>query len=187
MRILPRLDVAAGVLVAVGMMPLALSAQTPSAPAPAPAQLSMDQAVALALAHNQSLIAQRLGIDESKADEITAALKPNYNLSFVVDALPVFSPSHFTGMTFQDAIEYAATLSYTFERGGKRSNRVTVAQDTTDQTAKTVRDAERQLTFQTESAFITMLLAKSTLEVAQQDLKDFSNEVEVNRQRVTAG
>ncbi len=52
---------------------------------------------------------------------------------------------------------------------------------------KTASDAERQLIFQTAQAFINVLLAKSTLELAQENLKNFSNVVDVNRERVRAG
>ena len=48
-------------------------------------------------------------------------------------------------------------------------------------------DSERQARFQTEQAFIAALLAKSTLELTQQDLKSFSEVVEVNQERVKRG
>lgn len=169
--------------VAIGTMVAAPRAQTP---APA-AALSMDDAVRLALAHNQTLRATRLTVDESKADEITAALKPNFNASFSADGFPVFSPSMLTFGALGNLVQYGAALGYTFERGDKRRKRVSVAEDTTAMTRQTVQDAERQVEFQTEQAFVNVLLAKSQLDVAQQDLKNFSQEVDVNRQRVTAG
>ncbi len=45
-----------------------------------------------------------------------------------------------------------------------------VAADTTDVTARRVTDAEQQLRFDTAQAFIDVLLAKSTLDLAQQNL-----------------
>src|SRR5579864_4718289 len=50
-----------------------------------PSMISMDDAVRIALAYNQSLRAQRLNIDENKAEEITAALKPNPTFTTLVD------------------------------------------------------------------------------------------------------
>jgi cobalt-zinc-cadmium efflux system outer membrane protein len=177
-----------GAVVVSLAIPLAARAQGTGGQVPPPAAaLSMDAAVRLALERNQTLRAQRLTIDESKADEITAALKPNLSLSALVDGMPIFSPSHLTGATFRDNVTYGSTLSYTFERGGKRDKRLTVAEDTTGVATKTVEDAERLLRFQTEQAFINVLLAKSTLDIAQQNLKDFSDVVELNRQRVTSG
>jgi cobalt-zinc-cadmium efflux system outer membrane protein len=146
----------------------------------------MDDAVRLALEHNQALIAQRLGIDISKADEITSGLKPNPNLALGFDGIPV-APSQFNGTFFKDVAQYTAALSYTFERGGKRNERVLSAKDSTDVTAKSVIDAERQLRFQTIQDFVNVQLAKSTLDLAQQDLASFSTTVETARAQEAAG
>jgi cobalt-zinc-cadmium efflux system outer membrane protein len=173
--------------VLVGMaIPAAASAQTPAAPAPQ-ARVSMADAVRLALAHNHQLASQRLNVDISKADEVTAALKPNPVFSSVNENFPVFSPSQLTLDNIVNNQNYVESLSYLFERGGKREKRILVARDTTDIAAKTAVDAERQLTFQTQQAFINVLLAKSTLALSRDDLKDFSDVVELNRQRMVAG
>jgi cobalt-zinc-cadmium efflux system outer membrane protein len=151
------------------------------------ARLTMDDAVRLALDRNQALRAQRLAVDISKADEITANLKPNPTFSFNGSGLPVFSPSQLTFSTFADTVTYSAGLNYIFERGGKREKRTIVAGDATDVAAKTVLDEERQLRFRTGQAFINVLLAKSLLQLAQDNVKNFSQVVDVNRQRVTSG
>ena len=150
-------------------------------------RLSMEDAVRLAVARNQTLQAQRLTIEQAKADETTADLKPNINVSFGVAGFTPFTPSSINGDFFANQASYSAGVSTLFERGGKRGNRLAFAQATTDVTAKTVTDAERQLRFQTAQSFIGVLLAKSTLDLAQQNLKNFSDVVDVNRQRVTAG
>ena len=79
--------------------PLRGQTDPPGSAPPAQAQtapITLDTAVRLALERNQALRAQRLTIDVSKADEITAALKPNPNLSFGVAGFPVFTPSQLT-------------------------------------------------------------------------------------------
>src|ERR1700727_1916947 len=92
-------------------------------PASVPKLISKDDAVRIALAYNQSLKAQRLNIDESKAEEVTALLKPNPTLTSLVDTIPIFSPSI---IRFNTQI-YAESLSYTVERGNKRIKRGVVA------------------------------------------------------------
>jgi cobalt-zinc-cadmium efflux system outer membrane protein len=174
----------AATLVVALAFPAAAWPQTPVQP---PMRVSLDDAIRLALNRNQALRAQRLAIDASKADQITAGLKPNPGVSFGVDGFPVFSPRQINRDFLRDAVSYSSSLSYTFERGGKRQNRITVAEDTTDVTTKGVLDAERQLRFQAAQTFINVLLAKSTLELTQANLKSFSDVVDVNRQRVTAG
>ena len=121
----------------------------PQAPPQAPMRLSLDDAIQLALNRNQAIRAQRLAIDASRADQITAGLKPNPSVSFGADGFPLLTPREVTRDFLDNVVSYSTSLSYTFERGGKRQNRITVAEDTTDVTTKGVLDAERQLRFQT--------------------------------------
>jgi cobalt-zinc-cadmium efflux system outer membrane protein len=180
----------AGILSAalvVAALEASLGAQAPiQLPSPI-SRVSMPDAVRLTLDRNQALRAQRLTIDEAKADEITAALKPNVNVNFGAEGFPLFSPDQITPNFLGNEISYSAGLGYTFERGGKRKKRMAVAEDTTEATRRSVADQERQLRFQAEQAFITALLAKSTLDLSRENLASFSKIVEVNRQRVQSG
>jgi cobalt-zinc-cadmium efflux system outer membrane protein len=172
------------VVLALSLCPVSVFAQPQSVPtAKAPSLITMEDAVRIALQYNQTLRAQRLNIDQSKASEVTASLKPNPVLSNLVDTLPVFSPQTIRGSTQI----YEETLSYTVERGGKREKRIAVAKDNTDVAAKTVTDDERQLRFQVAQDFINVLLAKSVLQLAQDDLAGYSKELELNRVRLAAG
>ncbi len=176
---------------------LALSVWTPEGKCeqPSPPQgnaqafskLTLEDATRLALEHNRALRAQRFLIDQARANEITAALKPNPVFNNVNEDFPIFSPKDFTLDNLRTNQEFTNSVTYTIERGGKRSSRIQVAQDTTDVTVKTVADSERQLRFQVAQAFINVLLAKSNLEFAKEDLKDFSQVVDINKQRMQAG
>jgi outer membrane protein, heavy metal efflux system len=172
----------------VSLLSVALSSGAAAqVPQPLSAQVTMTDAVRLTLEHNQTLRAQRLTIDQSKADEITAGLKPNPALSLGADGLTPFSPRQINLNFLRNTVSYTSGLSYTFERGGKRDKRISVAQLTTDVTSKNVLDLERQLRFQAEQAFVNALLAKSTLDLTREDLKNFSDVVVVNRARVSSG
>lgn len=149
-----------------------------------PAKLiSKEDAIRIALAYNQSLRANRLNVDQSKANEITAGLKPNPTLTLGVDAVPIFMPQTIRW----DTQIYSGGLSYTVEKGGKREKRVVVAKDNTQVAAQTVTDNERTLRFQVVQAFINVLLAKSVLVLAKDDLANYSQEVELNHARLVAG
>jgi outer membrane protein, heavy metal efflux system len=172
------------VVLALCVSQASIRAQSQSPPSPNPPSLiSMEDAVRIALQYNQALRAQRLTIDQSKAGEITAGLKPNPVLGNLVDTIPIFSPQT---IRFNTQI-YSESLSYTLERGGKRDKRVVVAKDNTDVAAKTVTDNERQLRFQVVQDFINVLLAKSVLQLAQDDLANYSQELDLNKARLTAG
>jgi cobalt-zinc-cadmium efflux system outer membrane protein len=176
---------ASAVVIAATVAPVA--AQPAATPVASVTHLSMDDAVRLALARNPSIAAQRLDVDASKADEITAGLKPNPSVSFGADGLALFSPRRLTPSFLGNDVSYSGTLDYTFERGGKRDRRMTVAADTTNVTAQNVLDAERQLRFDTRQAFINVLLAKASSDLAADNLQSFSQVVDINQQRVQAG
>jgi cobalt-zinc-cadmium efflux system outer membrane protein len=150
-------------------------------------RLSLRQAVEMAVARNQALQAQRTAVDAARADEITAGLKPNLGLSLSADGFTPFSPRQINWDFLKNDTSYSASASYLFERGGKRQNRIAVAKSATDVAQKTALDAERNLRFQTAQAFIDVLLAKSTLDLARQNLKSFGDVVSLNQQRVTSG
>ena len=183
MRALSSIGRTAFALVVAAALPALVQAQ-PAAPV---SRLSLDEAVRMAVARNQALQAQRLSIDAARADEITAALKPNLGVSFGAEGFPTFSPRQFTWDFVKNVASYSASASYLFERGGKRDHRIAVAQATTEVTARNVLDAERQLRFETAQAFVSVLYAKSTLDLARENLKSFSDVVDVNRQRVASG
>jgi outer membrane protein, heavy metal efflux system len=159
---------------------------SPSSP-PVVTRLTKEQAVTLALERNRTLRAQRLTVDQSRANEITAGLKPNPVFTSSNADFPVFTPSQLTLSNLANNQTFTESLSYLLERGGKRDRRLQAARDATELTARTVDDAERQVRFEVGQAFVSILLAKATLEFARQDLADFSEVVELNRRRVTSG
>lgn len=167
--------------------PAAMLAAPAAAQTPPITRVSLDQAVQMAVARNQALEAQRLAVDAARADEITAGLKPNIGVSFSADGFTPFSPRQINWDFLKNDASYSTAASYLFERGGKRQNRIAVAKAATDVAQKAALDAERTLRFQTASAFVEVLLAKSTLDLAQQNLKSFADVVAVNQQRVQSG
>src|SRR5476651_727373 len=176
-----------GAVVIAAAVPFPVAAQVPI-PTPVPAsRISMGDAVRLALERNHQLRAQRLNVDLAKADEITAALRPNPNFVSTNELFPVFNPSQLTWDNFVNNQNFVQSVTYLFERGGKREKRTQVAQDTTDVASKTATDAGRQLAFQTEQAFIGVLLANSTLDLARENLKNFAAVLDLNRERLRAG
>src|ERR1700679_4077335 len=70
--------------------------QRPALPPPA-AHLSLDHAIELALQHNHTLLAERTTIDQNRAEETTANLRPNPILGADAQFLPLFSPGSFSG------------------------------------------------------------------------------------------
>lgn len=150
-----------------------------------PTQITLDQAIDLALKNSPTIKAVRTQIDQNKAQETTARLRPNPVLSWDAQFLPFFGD--FSTDNLSQNSQFDVGIGYLFERGGKRSARWQAARDQTNVTAAQVSDNERTLKFNVAQQFINVLLSKSTLEFALQDLKTFQNTVKINQDRFQAG
>lgn len=149
--------------------------------------ISLDQAIELALAHNHALKATRTQIQQNEAQEISANLRPNPTFGADSQFVPFFNPQDFSGNNLDQIQQFNVGLSYLFERGKKRQHRLQAAKDTTAVTRAQVTDAERSLAFDVGQQFISVLLAESTLQFAQEDLKGFQEEVDIGDAQFKAG
>jgi outer membrane protein, heavy metal efflux system len=152
-----------------------------------PVKITLDEAIQMALAHNHNLLAARTTVQQSEAEETTANLRPNPVLLADAQFLPIFNWNQFNSDYLGNTAQFDLGVSYLFERGKKRQHRLQAAKDQTAVTRSTVADNERTLTFQVASEFVTVQLAESTLDLAQQDLKSFQSTVEINQDRYNAG
>jgi outer membrane protein, heavy metal efflux system len=165
---------------------------SPPAVAPAPAQdaptrVSLDEAIRLALQHNHALQAARTTILQNRAEEVTANLRPNPNLSWDSQFFPLFSPSQFSADYLENQAQFDVGISYLFERGKKRQHRLQAAKDQTIVTRSQVDDNERQLIFNTSQQFVAVLLAQSTVDLSKQDAGSFQQTVEISEARYRVG
>jgi len=149
-------------------------------------KIDLEQAVQLALAHNHALKAARTQIDQSQAQEITAAIRPNPVFTYD-DLFVPLSPGDYDSATFNSITEFDAGLGFTWERGHKRGARIRAARDQTVVARSQVADNERALVFNVGQQFVNVLLAKSTLEFARQDLASFQQTVGISEERYKAG
>jgi cobalt-zinc-cadmium efflux system outer membrane protein len=150
--------------------------------APGPAKITLEDAIQLALRHNHTLLAERTNIQQNQAAEITANLRPNPTLFTDWEYLPLFS--HPQGESISEYLQASTEgdmgLSYLIERGHKRARRLEAAKAATAVTRAQVTDNERGVAFQVGSLFINAQLAKSTLELAETDVKSFQKTVDIS-------
>ena len=149
--------------------------------------VSLDRAIELALQHNHSLLAARATIEESRAEEITANLRPNPLLSWDAQFLPFFNPGDFSSQYIENNAQFDIGISYLIERGKKRQHRLEAARDQTAATAASVLDNERTISANVAQQFVGALLANANLELARMDLESFQNTVEITQARYQAG
>jgi cobalt-zinc-cadmium efflux system outer membrane protein len=136
-------------------------------------------------AANPTLHAGQIGIEESRAQEITADLRPNPNLTVTADQINPFpgGPPH---GTFAYLFPLA-TVSYLHERQHKRELRLESAQDATKITASEQGDLERTLLFDLRAAFVQILQEKAIFDLAKENLSYYDHVIDVNRERYKAG
>ena len=161
-----------------------------------PNSVTLDEAIQMALQHNHNMLAARTAIQQSQAEEITQGLRPNPTLFADWEYLPLGSPAKqnpgiYGGQSTNDYLknntEGDIGLSYLFERGGKRHDRLQAQKDITAQTRSLVEDNGRGLTFQVATLFYNVQLAESTLELAQKDVKSFQETVDISEHQYKAG
>ena len=170
------------------LIPLLLGCPILAAQQSAPSvRIDLEQAIQIAVVHNHALKAARTQIQQSQAEEITAAIRPNPVFTYDDLYVPIFSPGHINGETFNNVTEFDVGLSYTFERGHKRQARIYAARDQTSVTRSQVSDTERGLTFNVAQQYIGILLAKSNLQLATQDLASYQQTVNLGEEQYKAG
>ena len=144
-------------------------------------------------AANPSLRAGQIGIDESRAEETTAHLRPNPNVSVTVDQINPFttqpSPSGAAGNSYQP-FAYALPLgsvNYLHEREHKRELRLESAQKATGIAVSQQSDLERTLIFDLRTAFVQTLQEKAIVDLARDNLTYYDHVLDVNRDRFNTG
>lgn len=134
---------------------------------------------------NPTLKADRLNIDESKAAEITAYLRPNPDFSLSTDGFQI-SKNGGVWRPLSGVVETPG-ISYLHEREQKRELRRDQAKESTAVAESTYLDQERNLVFNLRNAFVQALQAKAVLRNATDNLTYWDRELEVNRTRLKAG
>jgi outer membrane protein, heavy metal efflux system len=136
-------------------------------------------------AANPTLQAGRIGVDESKANEITAYLRPNPDFSLSLDGFSIKPNSGIyrplSGVSAQPG------FSYLHERAHKRELRLESAQKGTAIAESQESDLERNLLFSLRSAFVQTLLAKAVLQNAEDNLAYWDRELKITQDRFAAG
>jgi cobalt-zinc-cadmium efflux system outer membrane protein len=153
-----------------------LYGQVPAATAP----FTMQQAVDYALAHNPTLASAQQNLFSMKGQEVEAGLRQNPNFSLV--GADLSNPA-----TSSTPYAYSLQLSRLFERGQKRRWRLDSARATTAQTEGLFHDQQRGTVLAVKQAFTGVLLAKGALKIAQDELKNYQQQLDINRVRYNDG
>lgn len=136
-------------------------------------------------ATNPTLQAARVGIDESKAEEITAYLRPNPDVNVTVDGTQL-TPYNGIYRPFSGTQELFGA-SYLHERQHKRELRLESSQKATTIAQSQLADQERTLVFNLRTAFVQTLQQKAVLALANDNLAYYDRLLAVSTERFKAG
>ena len=166
----------------LAMFPCCALAQTS---APAPTTLSWEQVRQRFEQNNPTLLAGKLGIDESKAQEITAYLRPNPGFTLLTDGTQI-APYRGVWHPLSGTL-LSTSLSYLHERQHKRELRLESQQKATGIAVSGNADLDRTLVFTLRTAFVQTLQEKAILELAKENLAYYDHVLDMNRERYKAG
>ena len=134
---------------------------------------------------NPTLLAGKLNIDESKAQEITAFLRPNPTFSISADGTQI-APHKGVWQPFAGTYE-TPSLGYLHERQHKRELRLESAQKETLIATSQQADLQRTLLFNLRNAFVQTLQAKAVLDVSKANLEYYDHVLSVSGEQYKAG
>ena len=147
--------------------------------------LEWDQIKARFIANNPALKADADNVDEMKAEEITAYLRPNPQFTLAADGTQA-APHNGVWTPFKGTTEQP-NVSYLHEREHKRELRLESAQEGTRITQSQHEDLQRNMIFDLRTAFVATLQAKFVLDLAKADLDYYDKIIDISQNRFKAG
>src|SRR5260370_27092655 len=172
-------------LLAAGSL-TALAQNPPSPPAPnTQTGYTWDQIKIKCEAANPTLKADAINVDETKAQEITAYLRPNPQFTLSTDGTQI---ARYQGVWKPTAGTLVTpTFSYLHERDHKRELRLESAKEGTQIATSQHQDLERNLLFNLRSMFIQTMQAKAVLILTREELDYYDHIIDISRDRFKAG
>ena len=147
--------------------------------------LTWDQVKAKFEAANPVLKADQSNVDELKAEEITAYLRPNPEFTMTEDGTQ-FAPKNGTWQPVKGTY-LIPNFSYLHEREHKRELRLQSAKEETQIGGSLHEDLDRNMLFSLRSAFVQTLQAKAVLELAKADLEYYDKIIAISQARFKDG
>jgi len=134
---------------------------------------------------NPTLRALQIGIDQSRAQEMTAYLRPNPDFTLLTDGTQL---TPYQGVWQPVAgTDLELSFSYLHERAHKRELRLDSARKGTSVAIAQRDDQERSLLYTLRGAFVQALQAKAVLALANDNLAYYDRLLGLNSERFKAG
>lgn len=161
------------------------SAKEAQAAASNPSGLSWDDVKRKFEAQNPTLKADAINVQEMKAEEITAHLRPNPQFALSSDGTQI---ARYQGVWKPTTgTQVSPNFSYLHERDGKRELRLESAQQGTQIAVSQHTDLERNLLFSLRFQFVATMQAKAVLALTKEELDYYDHLIDISRLRYQKG
>jgi len=147
--------------------------------------LTWDQVKAKFEAVNPAMKADQSNVDELKAEEITAYLRPNPQFTLGADGTQIAPHEGYWRPTSGTQVQ--PNFSYLHERGHKRELRLETAKESTRIGVSLHEDLDRNMIYSLRTAFVQTLEAKAVLQLARADLDYYDKIIDISQARYKAG
>jgi cobalt-zinc-cadmium efflux system outer membrane protein len=144
-----------------------------------------DQIKAKFEADNPTLKADQSSVDEMKAEEITAYLRPNPQVGVTADGTQI-APNKGVWEPLAGTF-VVPSISYLHERDHKRELRLKSAQQGTQIAGSLHEDLDRTMLFTLRAAFVQVLEAKAIVDLSKQELDYYDHIIDISQERFKAG
>jgi len=136
-------------------------------------------------ANNAALQADESNVQEMKAEEITADLRPNPQFTLAQDGSQI-APENGVWQPLRGTY-LVPTVSYLHERDHKRELRLKSAEQGTQIAASQHSDLQRNLLFDLRSQFVQVLEARALADMSRQELAFYDRIIAISQDRFRAG
>jgi outer membrane protein, heavy metal efflux system len=149
--------------------------------------LPIERVVVEAIEKNLDLVAERFNVPIAEAQIVTAKLRPNPVLSLWGNYFDILGTGFDPATNAAGPTESGVRVDWVLEGGGKRRERIAVAETSKAVAQLELLNAIRVLIVDVQSSFVEVLQAKADLALALENLKTFQEIVRVNSSRVKSG
>lgn len=134
---------------------------------------------------NPTMQADEINVQEMKAQEITAYLRPNPQFTLSTDGTQI---ARYQGVWKPTTgTQISPNFSYLHEREHKRELRLESARESTQISTSQHQELERNLLFNLRAAFVQTLQAKAVLNLTRQQLDYYDRIIDISRARFQGG
>jgi cobalt-zinc-cadmium efflux system outer membrane protein len=136
-------------------------------------------------ATNPTLKADAINVQEMKAEEITAYLRPNPGLTLSTDGTQI-APNNGAWKPLSGT-DISPGVTFLHERDHKRELRLQAAKEGTEIATSQHADLDRNLIFDLRSLFVATLQAKAVYNLSKQELSYYDNLLKISNDQFNAG